>query len=567
MTRDIALTIALILASLPLLIHGAAGSEHAKRFAAIYGDAETFTTAIARESRHASKASLLPVSGITVPHHLLVPDLIARGYHAAARRSHPPDRIIVLFPDHFFKTRKPFGATTLGFETVFGPVDTDQAAAEALLADTALIEASDLFARDHGLHAHLPFIRHFFPGIKILPIAIAINARKADWERLIKRLEAHISPSTLIIQSTDYSHFLLPGEAKRHDQETLNLIATGDLAAIARLRQPQHMDSVGAHYIQARLQAKWFAARPHIIANQGSESYATATDGKTTSYIVAAYMPSKARIRPPVYTGQKLFYFAGDTLIGRNLTRGIAKPVVRKRLVSAIRAITGGQSLIVNLEGVLLEDVPESARQLRLAMPADLATGLLENLGVRAAGIANNHVLDFGAQPFAEMTRHLESAGITPLTHGRIRDLGPFRMVALSDLSSSGNQHTERITADDIAAIRASQAKPPLFALVHWGGDYALGPAQREKQLAEALRRAGVSLIIGSHPHKASPRLQALAGGETLALYSLGNFLFDQTGPDAAGALLEVRFFERGTFAARLISIPNFYESIVKAEP
>lgn len=566
-TRDTALAVALILAGALLFGREATSGGNAKRFAALYDDAPTFTAAINRETSHVSKNTQLAVSGIIVPHHLLAPDLIARGYIAAARRSHPPDRIIVLFPDHFFKARKPFSVTKRGFETVFGPVETDTASAEALLADSDLVETSDLFARDHGLQAHLPFIRHFFPGIRILPIAIAIRSGKPDWDRLVDRLKAHVSERTLIIQSTDYSHFLAPGEAKRHDQETLNLIATGNLAAIARLKQPQHMDSVGAHYIQGRLQSERFKARAHVIANRGSEAYAKAPDGKTTSYIVAAYTGAAAPHRPALYDGQKLFYFAGDTLIGRNLTRGLAKPAVQERLVAAIRAITGGHPLVVNLEGVLLEEVPETVRHLRLAMPADLAAGLLKRLNVKAAGIANNHAHDFGAEPFTEMTRHLDRAGITPLTHGRIRDMGSFRIVALSDLSSSGNPHSERITVDDIRAVRASQAKPPLFALVHWGGDYALQPAQREKQLAEELRRAGVSLIIGTHPHKASPHLQALAGGETLALYSLGNFLFDQTGNDAAGALLEVRRFARGTFATRLIPIPNFYEAIVTAEP
>ena len=54
--------------------------------------------------------------------------------------------------------------------------------------------------------------------------------------------------------------------------------------------------------------------------------------------------------------------------------------------------------------------------------------------------------------------------------------------------------------------------------------------------------------------------LKALAGGESLLAYSLGNFLFDQPGPQSSGAVLEVRFFPQGTFFARLIPIPNFYD-------
>jgi poly-gamma-glutamate synthesis protein (capsule biosynthesis protein) len=95
---------------------------------------------------------------------------------------------------------------------------------------------------------------------------------------------------------------------------------------------------------------------------------------------------------------------------------------------------------------------------------------------------------------------------------------------------------------------------------MHWGLEYAPVPDQRETYLADALRQAAVSLIVGAHPHVADQGLAALAGGEALLAYSLGNFLFDQPSSRASGAVLEVRFFPQGTFFARRIPIPNFYD-------
>ena len=69
-----------------------------------------------------------------------------------------------------------------------------------------------------------------------------------------------------------------------------------------------------------------------------------------------------------------------------------------------------------------------------------------------------------------------------------------------------------------------------------------------------------MSLIVGAHPHVAGKGLEALAGGTSLLAYSLGNFLFDQPGSRASGAVLELRFFPQGTFFARQVAIPNFYE-------
>jgi hypothetical protein len=44
-----------------------------------------------------------------------------------------------------------------------------------------------------------------------------------------------------------------------------------------------------------------------------------------------------------------------------------------------------------------------------------------------------------------------------------------------------------------------------------------------------------------------------------LTLPTLGNLLFDQSQRERGGVLLEVRFFEQGTFATRVIPVGNLY--------
>ena len=71
-----------------------------------------------------------------------------------------------------------------------------------------------------------------------------------------------VDRETLIVESTDFSHYLPQHEAWRFDQQTLNVLASGSLDAIAALDQPQHADSVGALYIQTKLQKALFSAAP-----------------------------------------------------------------------------------------------------------------------------------------------------------------------------------------------------------------------------------------------------------------------------------------------------------------
>ena len=80
-------------------------------------------------------------------------------------------------------------------------------------------------------------------------------------EKLIADLEPLITSKTLILQSTDFSHYLTHPEAIERDQQVLNIIAADDVDAAAKLMQPAHLDSRGAQYIQMRLQAKLFNSR------------------------------------------------------------------------------------------------------------------------------------------------------------------------------------------------------------------------------------------------------------------------------------------------------------------
>ena len=351
-------------------------------------------------------------------------------------------------------------------------------------------------------------------------------------------------------------------EAILRDQETLNVIAAGDVDAVAKLRQPQHLDSRGGQYIQMQLQAKHFGAAPVVIANSNMQFYVDREVDETTSYVVQIYpAPEDAdRVDLAGYADGQVLCFAGDTFFGRHLAPVISQPEIRDRLLGEIEAVLGGCPLVLNLEGVMVPEMPTGISDMQLAMPEDLTLDWLKRLNVVAVSIANNHSRDLGDEPRAAMKARLEAAGIAVLDGVEAVDLGPLRALALTDLDNTGDARTGLVTDAELEAVTRSTAAPPLAAFMHWGMEYGKIPDEREDHLIDALRQAAVSLIVGAHPHVASERLKALAGGELLLAYSLGNFLFDQPGAQSTGAVLEVRFFPQGTFFARQIPIPNFYD-------
>jgi poly-gamma-glutamate synthesis protein (capsule biosynthesis protein) len=221
----------------------------------------------------------LQAGAVTVPHHLTAASLIAAGLGAI--NPIRIEKILLISPDHFKRARRPFATTKKSFETLLGSVCTAADDAARLLSNQALVEESDLFAREHGIGAVLPFIRHFFPGVAIVPISVSITSRQADWDSMVTLLRPIVTDRTLVVQSTDFSHYLTAGHAALRDQVTLNLLAARDVQAVGRLGQPQHLDSRGSQYIVMRLMAE--RGPPIVLYNQNSQVFSDAFESETTS--------------------------------------------------------------------------------------------------------------------------------------------------------------------------------------------------------------------------------------------------------------------------------------------
>jgi poly-gamma-glutamate synthesis protein (capsule biosynthesis protein) len=190
-------------------------------------------------------------------------------------------------------------------------------------------------------------------------------------------------------------------------------------------------------------------------------------------------------------------------------------------------------------------------------MAARPALTILRDLNVVAVSLANNHTHDFGESSYRTMQRLLTDAGITVLENLGAKDLGPFRLVAATDLDNRQEPLQTLLSDAELRRFDAMPPDKPRFVFLHWGQEYTSTPGPREQALVARIAAAGVELIIGSHPHRAG----ALTGDRKQCLaYSLGNFIFDQRRPGVSGTLLEVIFYPQGTYFLRLHPLGNLYE-------
>jgi poly-gamma-glutamate synthesis protein (capsule biosynthesis protein) len=256
-----------------------------------------------------------------------------------------------------------------------------------------------------------------------------------------------------------------------------------------------------------------------------------------------------------------VYYLAGDTNFGRAMKLALLDEESADRVAGAVLSRTKKRPLVVNLEGVILPNVPQAIDDLTLAMPEDLTVAWLKRLNVVGAGLANNHSLDLGLSGYAETTRALEAADIRWFGQGDLLDLPGLDIVGLSDLDTNGSPQVDLIGDALLDRLIREDGERPVVAFVHWGREYAAEPSGREKALADAMRLRSATVIVGAHPHVASSGIVAHGGGDTAEVYSLGNFLFDQTAArGSSGQLVELRVFGQGTVFVRTLELPNLFD-------
>jgi len=236
---------------------------------------------------------------------------------------------------------------------------------------------------------------------------------------------------------------------------------------------------------------------------------------------------------------------AGDTMLGRGVAERLEEdpgtPLLDPALIELARS---ADLFLLNLECCVSErgaPIPEPGKPFFFRAPP-LAAERLAELGVAAVTLANNHVLDFGPDAFADTLLHLDATGVATVGAGLDRDAARagttlsaagrrLRLVAVADHPASYAAGRDRpgIAFADLAgggvpdwlreAARPADGEQVLIA-AHWGPNMTPAPVPHVREAAEALESAGATLISGHSAHVPH-------GVRGRALFDLGDFLDD----------------------------------------
>ena len=89
------------------------------------------------------------------------------------------------------------------------------------------------------------------------------------------------------------------------------------------------------------------------------------------------------------------------------------------------------------------------------------------------------------------------------------------------------NVYNQEQVKKDIESLR--DKVDVLIVAMHWGVEYSATPNSEQKEIADYLSNLDVDIIIGTHPHVLQPITKI---GDTIVMYSLGNFISNQYGTD-----------------------------------
>ncbi len=203
-----------------------------------------------------------------------------------------------------------------------------------------------------------------------------------------------------------------------------------------------------------------------------------------------------------------------------------------------VRDIFKGKDILFgNLETVLSNQGKEAEKAVLLHSPPE-KVGWLKDAGFDILNIANNHILDLGADGFHETLKVLNESNLTFIGASdkgapsyTILDKQGIKSGFLGytqggfSLPEKGVRINKIKVVDIITDIECIKPQCDFIIIsLHWGTENVLYPSPKQVGLAHRLIDAGATVILGHHPHIIQGIERYKHG---LIAYSLGNFQFN----------------------------------------
>jgi len=207
------------------------------------------------------------------------------------------------------------------FRTPLGDIPLDKAAIQAIGGLPQVEVNASAHAQEHSLEVHLPFLQDVLGAFSLVPLAVG-GASPAQVAEVLETLWG--GPETLIVVSSDLSHYLPYAEARAKDKATVD----------SMLKLDPHLvgdQACGAHPVNGLLlTAQRKGLTPHLLDLRNSGD--TAGDkARVVGYAAVAFTEPEAAKKPSAASAKSTPASAGSQDKGQLLT-GMARAAIASKL-------------------------------------------------------------------------------------------------------------------------------------------------------------------------------------------------------------------------------------------
>jgi AmmeMemoRadiSam system protein B len=199
------------------------------------GDAAALAAAVRGYLAEAPKTSGPPPKAAIVPHagYIYSGPVAASAYARLAALRGTVRRVVLIGPAHYLPIRGLAASGASAFRTPLGEVPVDRAAIDGLRDLPQVVVRDDAHEPEHSLEVQLPFLQTVLEDFAIVPLVVGA-ATYDEVRAVLERLWG--GPETLILISSDLSHYHDYARARRLDADTAAAILALDADAIGEER-------------------------------------------------------------------------------------------------------------------------------------------------------------------------------------------------------------------------------------------------------------------------------------------------------------------------------------------
>lgn len=427
-------------------------------------------------------------------------------------------QIVILTPNHYNYGDSDIIISSDGFETADGSLTGNRLLVESFRnAEIGKIDQSAFF-NEHGVKNLLGVISKKFTSSQVTAFSIKNGTKDELLQKLVAFLENNLEDS-LIIASVDFSHYNPSSLAKVHDQHSINALEDLDLQKIKKLE----VDSPESLFITSQIainQSKKFK----LYENKNSGEINNVFDKETISYVIGSYVKEVPNFK------KSTFVIAGDFMLDRLVYHQFKTNLDKIFEKFGPRVFQGVDLSAVNLEGpISSEEITDDITPNNLIFNFPTRTAkILSDLNINFVSLANNHSANAGEVGKRSTKNLLLSKNINfagdqnSYSSENIKNIDAE--IPLTVITTNSLVIEDEKLIPDIKKVKTEENFVIVFA--HWGNEYQIRHNQHQQKAAEKWIDAGADMVVGSHPHV----VQDVGFYKNKPIiYSMGNFLFDQT--------------------------------------